>query len=585
VHYEFEQPEEGLPRARFTIREGPLVTIGAVHLEGTRHLEKKEREELQGEVRAGEPFVQSRLGKLVGALRGHYLRSGFLEVAVDEPEVARAGDSVRITIEVREGSRHVLRAARIIGAVPDLERAMADVASAAVGRPFVPHLAYELRAGILREHASAGYPDCAVEVDTETDPVSGDVSLTLRAKPGPLVEIAAVKVQGNEAVPGDRMLARVLLEPGDRYDAKRLNRSFNLLYATGLFEVVRFDLQGEGEQRTLLIDVAEAPSQQVFLEPGWGSYEGPRVRLGVEETNLLSSGRRAKIEGWYSELAKGVEATLGDPFLWGAPLNGELSLLAHDREEPSFTVDEVGGGLDFRRPWTEDFSTTVGLAYRETQLSDVKVSNTVPQEFLDSVDIGELNFSLSYDTRDNVLITTRGGLARFHSSVALEALGSSLEAFETGIDLSATLPVGERTQVAAAMRTALIAPYGDSDQIPLQFRMFNGGENTVRSFRESELGPLDSTGEPIGGETRTGLSVELRRRVAGNLSGALFYDTGNVELNFEDYLDFADFRHGIGVGIRYLLPIGPLRLDAAWNPDARDGEDEWVIHFAVGLPY
>jgi outer membrane translocation and assembly module TamA len=77
----------------------------------------------------------------------------------------------------------------------------------------------------------------------------------------------------------------------------------------------------------------------------------------------------------------------------------------------------------------------------------------------------------------------------------------------------------------------------------------------------------------------------VRRRVAGNLSGALFYDTGNVELNFEDYLDFADFRHGIGVGIRYLLPIGPLRLDAAWNPDARDGEDEWVIHFAVGLPY
>jgi outer membrane translocation and assembly module TamA len=177
-----------------------------------------------------------------------------------------------------------------------------------------------------------------------------------------------------------------------------------------------------------------------------------------------------------------------------------------------------------------------------------------------------------------------GGLARFHTGVATELLNSSLEAFENGLDLAALIPVGERTHIAARSSTAVIAPFGDSDDIPLQRRMFNGGENTVRSFREHRLGPVDANNEPLGGEARSLVSLELRRALAGNLSGAVFYDAGNVELEWEDYLEMDGFRHAVGVGVRYLLPIGPLRLDAAWNPDHRSEEDEWVVHFAVGLP-
>ena len=37
--------------------------------------------------------------------------------------------------------------------------------------------------------------------------------------------------------------------------------------------------------------------------------------------------------------------------------------------------------------------------------------------------------------------------------------------------------------------------------------------------------------------------------------------------------------------VRYLLPIGPLRLDVGFNPDARDGEDDYVIHLSVGMAF
>ena len=88
------------------------------------------------------------------------------------------------------------------------------------------------------------------------------------------------------------------------------------------------------------------------------------------------------------------------------------------------------------------------------------------------------------------------------------------------------------------------------------------GEDLLRLRHE-----LVPPGPQAASEQHLALSAELRRRLRGNVSGALFYDLGNIELEYQDFLQFNDFRHGIGCGLRYLLPIGPLRLDAAWNPE------------------
>ena len=87
----------------------------------------------------------------------------------------------------------------------------------------------------------------------------------------------------------------------------------------------------------------------------------------------------------------------------------------------------------------------------------------------------------------------------------------------------------------------------------------------------------------MGGEVRNLLSVELRQRISGHFAAALFADYGNIGLTTG--AAFEDFRSALGVGLRYGLPIGPIRLDAGFNPDRRPGEDRFVIHFAVGMPF
>ena len=58
-----------------------------------------------------------------------------------------------------------------------------------------------------------------------------------------------------------------------------------------------------------------------------------------------------------------------------------------------------------------------------------------------------------------------------------------------------------------------------------------------------------------------------------------------VVVDHADYFDFEDFRTGIGAGVRYMLPIGPVRVDGAYNPTARDDEDDWVVHFGIGMAF
>ena len=131
----------------------------------------------------------------------------------------------------------------------------------------------------------------------------------------------------------------------------------------------------------------------------------------------------------------------------------------------------------------------------------------------------------------------------------------------------------------------MIVPIEDSNLIPIQERFFAGGENSVRSYRESQLGPKDANGQPIGGESVATASLEWRHEVTGPFQTAAFVDVGHVALDAQDLFDPQDIGVGIGLGFRYMLPIGPLRLDAAVNPDPDEFEEEWVIHFSIGMPF
>jgi len=612
VEYEYAPAEGVKPRVLLRVSEGVRCELRSVRFEGNTVFGADELRALVptgaggllpaqvGALLGGrEPtwLVMSRLEAARGGIVGLYYERGHLDVRVDPPQVAyvdeRRGAEVSFTLH--EGVAYRLAGITLEGLPEEWHAELARSCDALTGRPWFPRLAYEIRARVLEHCAGRGRPDARIATEEQIDSESGDVHLLLRVEPGPLVHVRSLLLCGNVRTRARFIHKRVALAAGDLYDRRKERETFRALYGTGLFDRVRIELQeredeteGAQTERDLLVEVHELPSLELYVEPGYGSYEQARVTLGLSERNLLGQGRRLRLEGTLAELAQRAELGLTDPWLLGPQIVIDSELFVGERQEPSFTRLEHGGSLRLLRSWTREFETTVGYEFRSERAADIQVADPDTLAAVEDVDLSIVSFSPVYDSRDGPFLPAGGTLARVGIEVSDELIGSQIEYVRLTGSAAHYWRLDERSVLAASARTGLLFDTGDlggTDEFPLTVRFFNGGENSVRSFRESELGPHDANGQPIGGEAFSVLSLEYRRDLAGRFQGALFYDVGNVAARVEDYTEFAGLRSALGAGLRWLLPIGPVRLDLGVNPDPDRDEKDYVLHFSVGVAF
>ena len=585
VDYELEQPapSEG-PRARLVIEEGPRTLLESVTLRGNRSFTEDELLEfVRMPSQDGRRFFHRRgFDDGARAIATWYFSQGFLGVEVSEPEVRFNESSTRAAVEITidEGRRSMLRAIVLEGAPEGTEPGFDDW----TGEVFTPPLIASVRRRVRESLGHHGYPDASVQVREERAEDAG-VTLRVTVEPGPRVIIGAVRVVGNEKTRTRRIERSLALGPGQRYDVERLRESFSELYETGLFNSVRLSLDGDGEQRTLVVEVDEVPSTELYVEPGYGSYERGRLGVGWRERNLFGTGRILDVEGRLSQFARRAEIDLTDPHLFESEVSANLSVFYDWRQEPSFTDEEVGTGITLTRRLAENLQGSLGYQFRRTDVIDVEVVGPEVTQALADVDVSSVLAGLVHDTRDRLFAPRRGTLTRPTLELASAGLGSEVDFVRVNLRHSRFHALGEGTVLGLSFKGGMIVPIGGTDTIPLQERYFNGGENTVRSFREDELGPLDVGGEPTGGEAYTVLTAEVRQHLAGALEGAVFFDSGNLQTDYAKVLSFDDMRHAVGAGLRYMLPIGPLRVDVGFNPNRRPGEDRFVVHFSVGMAF
>ena len=388
--------------------------------------------------------------------------------------------------------------------------------------------------------------------------------------------------------------------------SKKKRESFKKLYKTGLFSRVTLTLK-KGKllnERLLEIRVEEALAREVFFHGGWGSYELLRASTGFLDKNIFGQGRTFRLEVGGSVKSSNAETMIRDPWILGSNIIADLSVFFRNREEPSFTREESGASILFSKKFGRLLSASLRYMYSSTTTKDVIASAADEPE--SDYTIASVKMQTTYDNRDDILFPSTGHKVFGSAEIAEPAMGSGLSFYRFNAGIRKFFPLSTSKTLALRYDTGVILPGRNQVSIPIGERYFNGGENTVRSFLESELGPRDSSGDPLGGMAFNVFSVELRCQLIDNLVGSLFVDYGNISPNvspeqeggepFKDRQDvidrtlddyFSDFRPAVGMGIQYLLPVGPARLDFAWNPDQdkeRD-EDEFTLHFSIGMAF
>jgi outer membrane protein insertion porin family len=474
-----------------------------------------------------------------------------------------------------------------------------------VGQPYFNRQKLILQAGILEIYGNTGYPDATVEIERRSTGEPGQVELDAFIKSGPQITIAAVEIRGNQRTHTDFIRNRIRLKPGDRYDLALQKESFRDLYRTGIFSKVDFQLEktADPDKRVLVIKVEETLAKEVFFEPGWGSYEKLRLRVGFQEKNLFGTGRVFRTQATGSIKAQTLSGNLSDPFFLNTDIKADLTAFYNHRQEPSFTRQDIGMTFALSRYLTESLLSSAEYMIRTTDITGV---DRFEEQSEGTYDYASLKGQVTYDTRNDIFFPTTGQRLFAAAEQADKLLGSGINLTRLTAGVRTFFHLAQNTVLGARYSAGLLLPGAGEITLPVSERFFNGGENTVRSFKEAELGPKDPSGDPIGGYGFNVFNVELRQRLIGNLIGTVFIDYGNIAPNrsredqgqppyssrsevVSDTLDdfFKGFRPGVGFGLQYLLPVGPARFDFAFNPDhdSQRDEDFFVFHFSVGTAF
>lgn len=572
----------------FRIAEGPRAVLRSLEFRGNKSLTSEElalyfagvsAKEIAGqsiaydeaEVTAGEDRV-----------RGYYLSLGWLDAAVnsDASKLAEDGTGAAIILTITEGTRYTFGATTFEGSGKYSRAELIEALGAKPKGPFTPAVVGAMEGALRSWLRGRGHFTAQVTaVWKKEDAKAGRVPVQFVISSGPTFRISRIETKGLNRVTPEFIERRFGKITGATYEPAKIDEKYRELLRTGLFRTFRVVPKEDGPARLKLeVEVEETKQKEFGVELGYGTYDGITAGIRLADRNFLRYGRPLSLSLETSQRGFEGELLYVDPWFLESEWTLRARLYSQFRDEEGYSKTGVGLRVDASRKVTSRWELSAF-----TEFAAAKVTS----EEIDPLLLGPLDYTLmslgiasKLDYRDDPLNPRRGFV--FTSSVELDALDGQLAFGRVTGRYSHYRSIG-KTLLAAGARFGWIIPVGEAADIPIDLRYFNGGGNSVRSYAERDLGPRSAGGHPLGGAFYTVANVEWDFPLTSTLEGAVFIDAGNLVAAAEP--GFEDMRFAIGLGLRYQLPIGPMRLDYGYNPAPKPGDDRGAVHFSFGFAF
>ena len=575
------------------VEGGTVLSIGVISYEGnssqkeedlTKYLQRPTQERF-GKNKVT-PFVINDLQQGAILVQRFFESQGYLDAKVDEP-VAKPGSAENtrdIIVRITEGRRYAFGEARVDGDLLDEEKSVQMLLEDLKGQPFSEVKAESVRAQLANLFQRKGYFSAKVTVEAESAKHSdGTVPAVFHVEPGKQYRVTAVEVADDFSKGAQRLVK------------SSFNAAMNRLYKPGDIEIMhrhtldtevfsRLNVEavpGADETMTLKLSGEEGPRKRLSLYAGYETFQGPIVGFEARHLNIFNTGDAFQLKAELNGIGWKGSVRWIDPAVFNTPNLFDLDL---STESVSFFgVQELKAGLrgTVRRQWNTHVTTS---AYAELSHHSISEDLLLPDELgPTSYNLALGGLSAVFDYRNNPLITTKGWMAGGSAEIGTALLGGTVSYLKTEIFLSYYQPFTKKLRGSFNAHTRAIQSSGGLQKLPLDLRLLNGGGTTVRSFPEQEL---ELSLEHFGGSLTQTFNVELSYEIISNLELAAFMDAGNVRRDSANPIASpTDLRYAAGLGIRYKLPFGPLRVDYGYNLDRKQGEGTGALHITFGFPF
>jgi len=528
------------------------------------------------------PYVEADIETGVERLRRYYGANGFLDATVVQEPVVLSHDQTgaSVTIRIREGQQYFFGDIAFAGEERLSRAELLAAISTTRGKPYSVLGVEAMRGDLVHFLKTHGYFQAeGVASASPAEALEGFVPITFTLHPGRFHRFDGVTAAGLDRLPDNFLEKRFAGLSGDPYNPVRLDELYRQLMGSGLFSRLTFDQTALPNDLVRVDFMAqESPANEISAHAGYGTYEGAILGASYTNRNFLGRARPLTLAGSFAQRARAGELLYEDPWLFDTSNRLRLSLYSRTQEPDGYTYTESGARVEVARTPARRLDLAGFL-----QVKDVSTTDTEIEESLlgpPSYQLVTLGLTQVYDSRKNPALPERGFAIR--SGISYSSGSPGLDFTRAGLRVSYYQPIG-RYLFAVGARYATIISSDGFQSVPIDERFFSGGGTSVRSFAERDLGPKDRHGTPIGGLSRNVVNAEFQFPIVADLKGAVFGDAGGLS---PESLTFpGDWRVAVGVGLRYQLPIGPLRLDYGWNPAPRTGESRGAIHLSFGFAF
>jgi len=570
-----------------------------------------------------------------GALQDFYRRRGFLSARVDSVYLIRnEGTDVVVRFEIAEGPRARVASLDFEGPSAEEEEAIRGAIPLHADGPF-DYLQLEVsRSAIDSLYAQRGQVTASVRDSLEI--VEDYVHVRFRIRPGPILRLGTVVVEGAQRTRPGFVTREVTLDRDDPLSRSRLLQSQQRIYNSGFYNDVQFstgEIDSATQRTDLIVSVRER--RLGWLDAGIGVAYAPslnpsqsldvlRLSAQVGQRNLFRDGVRFVATArlgirastkpqfpYVRDLFAGErrgDISLTRDWLAGVRVQGTLGAFAEDVPAEETTSDSVQTfpfraiGLSAGLRYELDPVSRVSLVYQPSRVfSDSTTQRTVDGDSVRSYTLNRVVVSLERDTRLNLFDPRQGSYSVATAEFAGGRLGGTAQFLKISGSASRYRPWGRGVTVAVRGRVGMIfsraegaaAGTGEAipalELIPLNDRFFLGGGTSVRGYHDNEIGyvrgdsPSDPNSKtPRGGRLLVLANAEMRLRLTGFIGAAAFFDAGNVWERFEDATWRRVFSFSNGAGykdMKYTAGLG-ARIATPVGPVRLDYG--WKLRLARG---
>jgi outer membrane protein insertion porin family len=414
-------------------------------------------------------------------------------------------------------------------------------------------------------------------------------------KEGQKVKIDRIVIAGNIVTKRRTIIRELRVKVGEYAFYERIRESKRRLEKLSVFtEVKIYEIPISADKENLIISVREGKRNYAGLGVGletrserqtfvlWNNPVRLRGTAEFIKSNVFGSAAQLSLVGQLSFKERRGVLSWEQPYFFGFPMQTYMNAWLEREERESFTFDRQGLSLTAIKSVSKDLLFLTTMRWARTNFVILLIEESEVDRQLRPFSATSISGSFVWDKRDEPFNPRKGFFLSFVLERAFPLFKSKSNYLKSFIKYKQFIPIFSGITFSAASRLGL---GGGRKPIPVHERFFAGGSNSFRGTRFDELGPKDPISlKPIGGEALLLLNFELTFPLIPaikDLSGALFYDKGNV---FEEtkHFSMSALKDAVGVGIRYQTPLGPLRLEVGWNLDEESGETKPLVFITIG---